>query len=95
MCLQAFVVKLNEEQLRPFISSIVKWAMKSNDAGFNILKVTMLCQVLTGIVHSLREFFIPLFSLYFEPLILEALKYLTEVLVSAKQKRKRMHHQVA
>ena len=76
MSLQAFVVKLNEEQLRPFIISIVKWAMKQKDAGFNVFKATMLCQVLAGIVHSLKEFFVPLFGLYFEPLILEALKYI-------------------
>jgi hypothetical protein len=93
ICLQAFVVKLNEEQLRPFILSIVNWAMKPTDSGFNPLKATILCQVLIGVLHTLREFFVPLIGLYFEPVILEVLRYTSEQLQSAKSKRKRQHHQ--
>jgi hypothetical protein len=55
----------------------------------------MLCQVLTGVLHTLREFFVPLIGLYFEPVILDVLKYLGEALASAKQKRKRQHHQMS
>jgi hypothetical protein len=95
LCIQAFVVKLNEEQLRPFILSIVKWAMNAKEEeSFNVYKATILCQALSGVLHTLREFFVPLIALYFEPVILEVLKYLGEALASAKSKRKRQHHQI-
>ena len=94
-CVQAFIIKLTEEQLRPFILSIVKWAMKVNSktGGFNIYKASMLCQVLIGVLHALREFFVPLIGLYFEPVILLVFKHTTEALASTKQKKKRQHHQ--
>ena len=85
LCIQAFVVKLTEEQLRPFILSITKWAMKVKEGeSFNVYKATVLCQVLVGVLHTLREFFLPLIGLYFEPVILEVLKFLGEALLSDK-----------
>jgi len=75
------------------VLKISQWAMKSKQSGFNVYKATSLCQVLIGILHTLREFFVPLIGIYFEPVILELLKYLGASLASAKSKRKRLHHQ--
>ena len=64
--------------------------MKSKGNGFNISKATILCQVLVGVLHTLREFFIPLIGLYLDPVILQALTHSTETLTKSK---KRQHHQ--
>lgn len=52
-CFNSFVVKLNEEQLRPCVLKITKWAMKqrsSQELEFDFNKALMLCKLLSGVL---------------------------------------------
>ena len=69
-CFSSFVIKLSEEQLRPIILNLIKWAMKAKEGKeFNHFKTIMLCKLLTGVLNTLKEFFVPFFPIYFEPMI--------------------------
>eukprot|EP00347_Sterkiella_histriomuscorum_P023758 403333488 len=68
---EQFVVKLNEDQLRPIIVKLSKWAFKTiNDADqavpFNIFKTTVFYRCLNTVLNTIKEFFVPLLPLYFE-----------------------------
>ena len=70
-CFNAFVVKLSEEQLRPVVASVTKWAMKEKgEQEFDFHRALVLCKLLTGVLDSLKEFFVPLLGIFFEPAIL-------------------------
>ena len=89
-CFSSFVIKLSEEQLRPIILSLTKWAMKTKeDKEFNHYKVIMLCKLLTGVLNTLKEFFVPLFPIYFEPMIVHVLNVLITKLKGSSAKRSR------
>jgi len=89
-CFTSFVVKLNEEQLRPCILKVTKWAMREkSEQEFDFHKAFMLCKLLSGVLETLREFFVPLLSLFFEPAILKIMNTLTNLLRASNAKRSR------
>lgn len=67
-CFVAFIVKLNEAQLRPVILKLLKSASKvSENAGaFPVHKTLVFFKLANALLESLREFFVPSYSLYFE-----------------------------
>ena len=70
-CLQAFIIKLNEEQLRPIVVKLTKWGMKAaEEEHADCIKATTLCQALSGILEVLKEFFLPMFGVFFEPVLM-------------------------
>ena len=73
----AFAVKLNEEQLRPIVLSLTKWALKTKDGQeINHQKAIVLCKLFSCVLETLKEFFVPFLPLYFETFIMPALKSL-------------------
>ena len=73
-CFNAFVVKLSEEQLRPCILRITKWAMKEKgEQEFDFHKALIFCKLLSGVLETLKEFFVPLIGIFFEAGILKIL----------------------
>lgn len=84
----AFAVKLNEEQLRPIILSLTKWASKIKDGQeVNHQKAIVLCKLLSCVLETLKEFFVPFLPLYFETFIMPVLKSLTTQLKGSGKKR--------
>lgn len=67
-CFNAFILKLNEETLRPILVIFAKWAVKEPKRRL------ILFQVFCGCLNTLREFFVPMIKIYFE----QALTCLTE-----------------
>ena len=49
----------------------------------------MLCKLLTGVLNTLKEFFVPLFPIYFEPMIVHVLNVLITKLKGSSAKRSR------
>jgi len=59
--IQAFVIKLNEDQLGPVLLSLVKWAQKSpkqlyGPCQVNLHRQTLLFKVSSGILDQLGEY---------------------------------------
>lgn len=70
-CFSAFVLNLNEDSMRPMLTKLSKWAMKQKNDEYDLDKANIICRLLTGLLETLREFFIPLIvPLCFEPVIL-------------------------
>jgi len=67
----SFCLKLNEETLRPIIVNLTKWAAGKGE--FKSDRAYMLVKVYNGVICSLKEFFVPCFSIYFDALLLESL----------------------
>jgi len=70
-CYEQFVIKMNEEQLRPLIVKHAKFSFKEkaeNEAGFafNLHKSISFIRTMNVLLGGLREFFVPLMPLYFE-----------------------------
>ena len=59
-CFNAFILKLNEETLRPIIVVFAKWAQKDPRRRL------VFFQVMCGCLNTLREFFVPLIKIYFD-----------------------------
>ena len=90
-CFNSFVIKLTEEQLRPVIVSITKWAMKEkNEHEFDFHKAVIFCKLLSGVLETLKEFFVPLLAIFFEPAILKIIMTLAKLLKGAGAKRSRV-----
>ena len=68
---QQFVVKMNEEQLRPLIVKQAKQAFKQNEEGFlfNKHKAIVFFRTINILLTGLKEFFVPLLPLYFDKLL--------------------------
>ena len=49
----------------------------------------MLCKLLSGVLETLREFFVPLLVIFFEPAILKIMETLTKLLKHSGAKRSR------
>ena len=70
-CFTAFVLNLNEDNMRPMLTKLSKWAMKQKGDEYNLDRANIMCRLLTGLLETLREFFIPLIvPICFEPVIL-------------------------
>lgn len=80
-----FVVKMNEEQLRPLIVKQVKHAFK---ADISKHRAIVFFRTVNTLLTGMKEFFVPLLPLYFDKL-LEVLIFLGDhqQLESAKRKR--------
>jgi len=59
-CFNAFTLKLNEEVLRPIISSLTKWSAQAN------ARKLVFYHILCGCLETLREFFVPVIKVYFD-----------------------------
>jgi hypothetical protein len=59
-CFSAFILKLNEETLRPIIVSLSKWSSK--EAQRKLVFFEIMC----GCLNVLREFFVPMVKIYFD-----------------------------
>jgi len=59
-CFNSFILKLNEEVLRPIIASLAKWSAKVNE------RQLVFYHILNGCLETLREFFVPLVKIYFD-----------------------------
>ena len=69
---------------------VTKWAMREkSEQEFDFHKALMLCKLLSGVLETLREFFVPLLALFFEPAILKIMATLTKLLKSSSAKRSR------
>lgn len=80
-CHNAFIVKLSEEQLRPCILRVTKWAMKAKgELEFDFQKALVFCKLLCGVFETLKEFFVPLMSIFFEAGVMNILATLIKVL---------------
>ena len=84
-CFNKFVLKLNEEQLRPIVHGLAKWSLKSKGDLLDLNKVNVFCLSICGTLETLREFFVPLMSLFFEPVLM---RVLTELQAKLKNKVK-------
>lgn len=84
-CFNKFVLKLNEEQLRPIVHGLAKWSLKSKADFIDLNKVNVFCLSICGTLETLREFFVPLMSLFFEPVLM---RVLTELQTKLKNKVK-------
>jgi len=66
-CFTAFVLHLDEDSMRPLLTNLCKWAMKTE----NVEKATIMCKVLNGLLEKLKElvleFVVPI---CFEPVFL-------------------------
>ena len=59
-CFNAYVVKLSEEQLRPCILRVTKWAMKAKgELEFDFHRALIFTKLLCGVFETLKEFFVP------------------------------------
>lgn len=65
----AFCLKLNEETLRPNIVNLTKWATKGESH-----RTFMILKIFNGVLMTLKEFFVPCFTIYFDTLILESMQ---------------------
>jgi hypothetical protein len=63
-CFNAFILKMNEDTLRPIIVALAKWSTK--DPHRKLVFFEILC----GCLDTLREFFVPMFKIYFDSLAL-------------------------
>lgn len=59
-CFSAFILKLNEEILRPIIVSLAKWSAKESQ------RKLVFFQIMCGCLNTLREFFVPMVKIYFD-----------------------------
>ncbi len=71
---EQFVVKMNEDQLRPLIVKQTKWAFKSKNLEteafpYNLHKSISFLRSMNALLNGLREFFVPLMPLYFDKVI--------------------------
>ena len=62
---------------------------EKNEQEFNFYKALMLCKLLCGVLETLREFFVPLVAIFFEPAILKIMATLTKLLKHSNSKRSR------
>jgi len=67
-CFVAFVVKMNEGQLRPQLVKLLKTVQKASQGPlpFNLHKSLVFFKLMTSILNHLKELFLPSYSLYFE-----------------------------
>ena len=90
------MVKLNEEQLRPVVLKVVQWAMKEkDDQEFDFNKALVLCQLLSGVLQTLKEFFVPFLAIFLEPALLKITLTLTKLFrgsSNAKRSRAQQTH---
>ena len=59
-CFSAFILKLNEEVLRPIIANLAKWSHKAQQ------RKLVFYSLLEGCLETLREFFVPLAKIYID-----------------------------
>ena len=59
----AFVLKLNEETLRPIVSSLSKWSTKHSK------RQIVFFEILCGCLETLHEFFVPMVRIYFDSIV--------------------------
>lgn len=59
-CFSAFILKLNEETLRPIIVSLAKWSSKESS------RKQVFFEIMCGCLNTLREFFVPMVKIYFD-----------------------------
>lgn len=86
-CFNSFVVKLSEDQLRPVILKVTKWAMReSGEQEFDFHKALMFCKLVSGVLETLREFFVPLFGIFYESGILKILLTVTKLFKGGKKR---------
>jgi len=90
---EQFVIKMNEEQLRPLVVKQTKFSFKSmadSDSGFpyNLHKAISFIRSMNVLLSGLREFFVPLLPLYFEN-VLAVITLLGEHQEEENIKRKR------
>jgi hypothetical protein len=78
----AFVLKLNEQTLRPIVVTLAKWASKSDE--LDQTKQLILMQVFNGALATLKEFFVPYLSIYFDSTILASFEFATKGLYVGK-----------
>ena len=70
------------------ILSVTKWAMKEkSEQEFDFHKAVIFCKLLSGVLDTLKEFFVPLLAIFFEPAILKIILTLTKLLKGAGAKR--------
>jgi len=86
-CFSAFVLNLNEDSMRPMLTKLSKWAMKQKGDEYNLDKANIMCRLLTGLLETLREFFIPLIvPICFEPVLLPLMNTVSTQLSAKSQK---------
>jgi len=86
-CFSAFVLNLNEDSMRPMLTKLSKWAMKHKGDEYNLDKANIMCRLLTGLLETLREFFIPLIvPICFEPVLLPLMNSVSTQLSAKSQK---------
>jgi len=65
-----FVVKLNEEQLRPIVVKLMKWGFKRAQSPENfpykLHRLILFFKVTSGVTDLLKEFFVPLLPIYID-----------------------------
>lgn len=61
-CFNAFILKMNEETLRPIIIALAKWSTKEPK------RKLVFFEILCGCLDTLREFFVPMLQIYFDSL---------------------------
>jgi hypothetical protein len=71
---EQFVVKMNEEQLRPLIVKHAKLSFKEktdieSSLPYNMHKSISFIRTMNVLLGGLREFFVPLMPLYFENIL--------------------------
>ena len=62
---------------------------EKSEQEFDFHKALMLCKLLSGVLETLREFFVPLIAIFFEPAILTIMETLTKLLKHSSSKRSR------
>lgn len=83
-CFSAFILKLNEEVLRPIIATLAKWSHKAQS------RKLVFYSLLEGCLETLKEFFVPLSKIYLD-LCVDSL--VTQKTAFDKDSKKRTHGQ--
>jgi len=88
-CFNAFILKLNEEVLRPIIVSLAKWSAKESK------RKLVFFQIMNGCLDTLREFFVPMVKIYFEIVAQSLTDCHTNLLSQKSLKRSRVETEVS
>lgn len=63
------------------LTKLSKWAMKQKNDEYNLDRANIMCRLLTGVLETLREFFIPLIvPICFEPVLLPLMNGVSKML---------------
>ena len=68
---------------------------EKNEQDFDFQRALMLCRLISGVLETLREFFVPLLAIFFEPGLVKILATLTKLLKGApsnKRSRAEVEH---